>query len=121
MEDVRLRLKENYYTTYLHVEYNLCADGTVLNRLISDIMCGKENMIKFLQTIFGYSLTGNINIHKIFILYGSDRNGKLFLDNLLQRLLGNYYNKTPNTLYQVGNHHKADVASFERKRLTVLN
>jgi phage/plasmid-associated DNA primase len=61
------------------------------------------------------------NIHKIFILYGSDRNGKSFLDKLLQKLLGNYYNKTLNTLYQVGNHHKADVASLEGKRLTVLN
>jgi P4 family phage/plasmid primase-like protien len=111
--NIRLKLKENYCTTYLYVEYNSYADGTVLNKLISDIMCEKEHMIKFLQTIFV--------IHKIFILYGSDRNRKSFLDKLLQRLLGNYYNKTPNTLYQVGNHHKADVASLERKKLTVLN
>jgi phage/plasmid-associated DNA primase len=40
---------------------------------------------------------------------------------LLQRLLGNYYNKTPNTLYKKGDFHKADVASLEGKRLTVLN
>jgi hypothetical protein len=47
--DIRFKLKENYCTTYLHVEYNSCADGTVLNKLISDIMCGKEHIIKFLQ------------------------------------------------------------------------
>jgi hypothetical protein len=36
-EDVRLQLKENYCTNYLHVQYNN-NNGTVLNKLINDIL-----------------------------------------------------------------------------------
>jgi phage/plasmid-associated DNA primase len=74
-----------------------------------------------LQTILSYSLTKNTNTYKIFILYGSERNRKSFLDKLLQKLLGNYYNKTPNTLYKKDDFYKADVTSLERKKLIVLN
>lgn len=49
-----------------------------------------EAMVKFMQKLFGYSLTGGIEAQKIFIHFGSGSNGKSKVLQALDMLLGDY-------------------------------
>lgn len=51
---------------------------------------GDTELVRFLQQIAGYSLTGLTNEHALFFIYGGGGNGKsVFLDTLT-RILGDY-------------------------------
>ena len=59
------------------------------------IMDGKADVIQFLQRAFGYSLTGSTAERMIFILWGSGKNGKSTLLELMRSILGDYGMRTP--------------------------
>lgn len=56
-----------------------------LERIIPD-----PAMRDFLQEIAGYCLSGSMREHKLFLLYGTGRNGKSTFVNLLREVLGDY-------------------------------
>ncbi len=54
-------------------------------------VCGKrQSLVDFLQLALGYSLTGDTREHAVFIPYGSGRNGKSTLLELVADILGDY-------------------------------
>jgi putative DNA primase/helicase len=53
-----------------------------------------DDVIQFVQRYFGYSLTGDTRERVIAILYGSGKNGKSTLVELLMELLGDYADST---------------------------
>lgn len=57
-------------------------------------------LVAFVQEIFGYCLTGSIAAHATFFLFGSGRNGKSVLLDVLRSLIGERYiaNMTIQTL-----------------------
>ncbi len=47
-----------------------------------------QELILFVQEIFGYCLTNSIRAHAAFFFYGSGRNGKSVLLDVLQKIIG---------------------------------
>lgn len=60
------------------------------------VMNRRSNLVTFLQRAFGYCLTGITSDKAMFILYGAGGdNGKSTMVDIIQRLLGDYANRTP--------------------------
>lgn len=57
------------------------------------INAGNMENIYFLQKAIGYTLTGNIDEHSLFFLYGGGVNGKSTFVETIRRLLGEYAQK----------------------------
>ena len=58
---------------------------------IDQVMQGDKGKIKYLQTIFGYSLTGLCIMDEFYLLYGSTtRNGKSTMLNTIGYVMGDY-------------------------------
>jgi len=62
---------------------------------LNKIMAGNQDLIKFLQKAFGYSLTGDTSERKIFIQYGSGANGKSVTNDTVALIMGDYAMRTP--------------------------
>ncbi|HWY14415.1 MAG TPA: phage/plasmid primase, P4 family [Rhizomicrobium sp.] len=53
------------------------------------------DMRSFVQRIFGYCLTGSIREQKFFLFWGSGRNGKSTLINVMRQVMGDYAMSSP--------------------------
>lgn len=83
-----------------NVHYNPKAQCPIFDNFINEVMKDNQDKIKFLQTIFGYSLTTDTSQETCFIIYGpSSRNGKSTLMDTILYMLGDYATTTmPETL-----------------------
>jgi primase-polymerase (primpol)-like protein len=59
-------------------------------QFLQEIFCGDDELISYVQRVFGYCLTGSVQEHAIFFGYGRGGNGKSVLINAITRLLGDY-------------------------------
>lgn len=83
-----------------NVDYEPAAKSTVFEEFMRQIMQGDMEKIEYLQTLFGYAMTGTNEREECFLLYGSTtRNGKGTLTNTMNCLFGDYgANIQPETL-----------------------
>ena len=77
------------------VVYDPGATCPRFERFLAEIMAGREEMVSFLRRWFGYSLTGDTREHKLAIFYGSGRNGKGTLVEVVRDVMGDYAKATP--------------------------
>ncbi len=54
------------------------------------ITAARQNLIDFLQKAIGYAMTGDIREHALFIPFGSGRNGKSTLLDIVGQAMGDY-------------------------------
>ncbi len=87
--------QENMITKTANVEYNPKADCPLWKQFIREIMDYKTDLINFVQTAAGWSLTGDISEQTMFILFGSGANGKSTFLNTVMYLLGDYATAAP--------------------------
>jgi putative DNA primase/helicase len=59
-------------------------------KFIERVTNGDGELIRFLQRVFGYCLTGSTKEHALFFVHGCGANGKSTLINLLVGMLGDY-------------------------------
>jgi putative DNA primase/helicase len=55
-----------------------------------EVTRGNVTLAEYLQRCIGYSLTGDVDEHVFFILYGSGANGKSTFVDTIKKLLGSY-------------------------------
>ncbi|MBI2868378.1 MAG: hypothetical protein HYX96_00940 [Chloroflexi bacterium] len=72
------------------VVFDPAADCRLWTAFLNRIFEGNEDLIEFVQRVFGYCLTGLITEQVIFILYGIGANGKSTLLHILRSLGGDY-------------------------------
>ena len=78
---------------------------------LDTIFAGNENIISFVQRAAGYSLTGEVSEHVLFLLFGTGRNGKSTFISVMQSLLGDYAKQaSPDML--MGNGDKLDAGQL---------
>ena len=88
------RVKEQYFTRSLDF-YDL-NDVTeeqykIVDNFFLDIATGNEDKKNYLQKIFGYFLTGNVNLGRcFFIFYGEGKNGKSAVFELLFSIMKDF-------------------------------
>ncbi len=86
---------------------------------LHDIFAGDAELIAFIQRAAGYALTGETREHKLLFLYGTGRNGKSVLLNILFYIWGEYARRTHATsfLNSTGDKHPTDLAGLQGARL----
>jgi putative DNA primase/helicase len=85
---------------------------------LSRILAGDGELIRFVQKVIGYSLTGSTQEQCLFILYGAGANGKSTLIQTISALLGDYARQTPTEtlLIQRGDGVRNDLARLQGAR-----
>jgi putative DNA primase/helicase len=116
--EFREHLQENLITKIANVEYDPKADCPMWKKFIREIMNYKADIIKFLQTAAGWSLSGDISEQTMFILYGTGANGKSTFLNTIMYLLGDYATSTftETFLKKSGDGNTNDVARLRGTR-----
>ncbi|MEM2567414.1 MAG: phage/plasmid primase, P4 family [Candidatus Bathyarchaeia archaeon] len=83
--DPELRL-----TKLCPVNYDPDADAPTWLKFLSDIFCGDQDLVAYVQRALGYSLTGDVCEDVMFICWGSGSNGKTTLFKVVSEILGDY-------------------------------
>lgn len=83
------------------------------------ITAGNCDLASFLQRIFGYSLTGLINEHALFFMYGTGANGKSVFISTVAGILNDYARTAPIETFIVstGEKHPTELAGLQGARL----
>lgn len=90
--------RDELLTKMSNVIFDPAAKCPIWLAFLERIMGGDRAIIGYLQRAIGYSLTGLVGEHCLFVLHGTGRNGKsTFLGNFLG-MLGDYARKGPTDL-----------------------
>lgn len=92
---LRPHQREDMITKLAPVDYDSSASCPTWLAFLDRVLGGKQSLIDFLQRAIGYVLTGSTRERVIFILFGTGRNGKSTLLDVLGLLLGEYGETTP--------------------------
>lgn len=89
---------------------------------LGEIFNGDETIIRWLQRVFGYMLTPDTKLHRIFYFYGSGGNGKSLVAETLKGIMGDYGVPLTSNAVLKGRHemHAAVYAKLIGKRLAVV-
>lgn len=88
--------KSNLITKMCNAAYDPAATSPLWINFLDTIFDGNADMVKFVQKMIGYSLTGDVSEKCFFILLGENgNNGKSVLINVLMRLFNDFGMQTP--------------------------
>ena len=111
---------ELYLSKMTLCEYTENADCPLWESFLFDIFGGDMELIRYIQTAIGYSLTGSTAEQCAFFCYGTGRNGKSTFLDTISGLLGEYaINIQPETImvrHQAGNGANSDIARLKGAR-----
>lgn len=94
---------ELYLSKIAPVEYGPNAECPLWLGFLGTITDGSKEMVRYLQKVVGYSLTGRTDEQCMFILYGDGCNGKTTFITTLLTMLGSYGINTPTETLMVQN------------------
>jgi putative DNA primase/helicase len=113
--------REDLITRIAPVIYDPTATCPLWIKFINEIMLGNIGMIRFLQKMVGYALTGYTSEQCIFVLHGTGCNGKSTFVSTLKLLFGNYAVQTSPETFMVKREQgiPSDLARLKGVRLVV--
>jgi putative DNA primase/helicase len=82
--------REDRITRLVELDYRPEATCPRFLSFLADIMGGNAGLIAYLQTAFGYSLTGRTSEKAVFVCHGSGDNGKSTLLNAIREAIPEY-------------------------------
>ena len=82
--------KNDLITKIAPVNFDKDAKCPTWEKFLAQIMDNSEELIKFLQRAFGYSLTADNTEQCFFLCYGTGQNGKSTMIETIRTLLGDY-------------------------------
>lgn len=87
-------------------------------RFLDETFGGDADLVAFVQRAAGYSLTGDVREHALFILYGTGANGKTTFLEALRTVWGDYARTTPFSTFESGSRDdkRADLAALRGVR-----
>jgi len=88
-------------------------------QFLDEATAGDRDLIRFLQQVAGYCLTGSTREHALFFIYGPGGNGKSVFLNLLNHVLGDYATTAGMETFTASKHdrHPTDLAMLNGARL----
>jgi putative DNA primase/helicase len=115
--------RHDLITKSTHVAYDPAAKCPTFDKAIFDVCCGDRDLVRYLQRLFGYCLTGNNSEQKMFIFNGSGANGKDTTLTAVQHAMGDYAGlAAPGLLIQTHNErHPTEVADLAGMRLAIAS
>jgi putative DNA primase/helicase len=90
MERAKTPRRGDLLTQQAPVKYDPKATCPTWEKFILDIMCGDEEMARYLQRWCGYALSGEIREKKFIVLLGETDTGKTTMMNALLDIWGEY-------------------------------
>ncbi|MGN0653557.1 MAG: phage/plasmid primase, P4 family [Oscillospiraceae bacterium] len=118
---------EDYLTAIANVYFDPTMRREKFDKFVDDITESDKELAHYLQKVFGYSISSNTELEKMFIFYGpTARNGKGTICGTVQRILGDYSrNADMMTFYKntVRNSHgtSSDVVRIAKSRMVLGN
>jgi putative DNA primase/helicase len=91
-------LRPLYLHKQMHVAYDKDAKCPQWMEFLDKIFLQDQDLIHFVQKILSLSLYGNVSEERLFLAYGSGKNGKTTLYNVMKQLLGCYAVAIPSML-----------------------
>ena len=94
--EVMPRTKEHYFSKIVNRRYDEYVDTTEFEDYVKTIFVDKEDktdeeLVSFIQKLFGYFLTGKIEHRKYYVFIGDGANGKTTFFNFFKKILGVWY------------------------------
>jgi putative DNA primase/helicase len=88
-------------------------------KFMSEIMSGDQEMVDYLQRVFGYAITGHVKEQELFFFWGVGGNGKGTLLNLMTKVFGDYAVTAPGDMFLEtnGERHRTEIARLRGARL----
>ena len=84
-----LKREPNHYFSYaLKIHYDSNVDITDWNKYFNQVFQNDNEVIEWFQSYLGYTLTGEMNLQRIVVLWGSGSNSKSVLLGFLRRIMG---------------------------------
>ena len=77
-------------TQIANVSFDPEAECPRFIKFMNEICNGDDEQVKYIQTVLGYSLTGETKEQKMFIIVGDGANGKGTLIEVVKSIMGNY-------------------------------
>lgn len=92
------------------------------HRFLREATGGDADMVRYLQQVAGYALTGSTAEQALFFVYGPGGNGKSVFVNTLRRIMGGYALHAPMETFSargpgVGERHETELAMLAGARL----
>ena len=86
---------------------------------LDDVTDGDAELIRFLQRVAGYCLTGDTSEHALFFLHGTGANGKSTFLNVLTACIGDYATTAPMETFTTSKYdrHPTELAMLRGARL----
>jgi putative DNA primase/helicase len=86
---------------------------------IAKVTGAKDDLASFLQRICGYAITGSIEEHALFFLFGKGQNGKSVFILVVSGALGDYHRQAPIEMFTESqtDRHPTELASLMGARL----
>lgn len=93
------------------------------SKFLHETTGGDEELIRFLQRVAGYCLTGDVSEHALFFVYGPGGNGKSVFLNVLTHILGDYATTSSMDTFQASqsDRHPTDLAMLAGARLVTAS
>ena len=120
---VRAHAREDRITKRIACDYDPAASAPTWERFIAEIFANDAELIRYVQTLSGYVLSGERGHHLLPVLYGSGANGKSTFLSTIQALLGDYAGTAPAGLLisNGANDHPTGLASLKGRRLVIVS
>ena len=122
--NLRTHCREDLLTKLAPVEFDQAATCPGWLKFLDEITEGQQELQSFLRRAVGFSLTGDVREHVLFVCYGGGANGKSTAINTVQALLGDDYGmKAPPDLLMMrrGESHPTERADlFKRRFVTCM-
>jgi putative DNA primase/helicase len=91
--------REDYITKLAPVVFCPEAQCPLFLTFLDEVMGSDQELVAYLQRVFGYLLTGDTSAQCLFFLYGTGANGKSTLLNIAKALLGTgFCRQTPSEM-----------------------
>lgn len=81
---------EKMFSKHATAEYSDTASAEEWEKFLSQIFNHDQDLIDYVQTLVGYSMTGSVKEQIMMILYGNGRNGKSVFLETIRNILGTY-------------------------------
>lgn len=110
-------------TRQVHAKYDSGASCPIWLKFLDETFLGDQETIDYLQKALGYSLTGLVDEEVLHFCFGSGRNGKSVLANIITKLMGDYVITAPAEMLMRRDRNGVtnDIARLAGARLVLAN
>jgi putative DNA primase/helicase len=117
--ELRKHRREDYITKLCPTEYRRSEPAPTWKRFLETTFAENEAVIRFVQRLLGYSLTGITTEHSLGIFHGCGSNGKSTLIEAVMGTIGDDYAQpaAPDLLLTKKGQHPTEIADLHGKRL----